>query len=174
MTIKPTVRLFRAAKGLNPLMLLALLCACSSSPAAPQAAAGATVTVPARPQDWRTDVLTPTTLEVRAGTTLVFSVSGSWNIGFGLVGPAGRGDWCECVVSRPESSGFRGQVGALIGRIGPNGEPFLIGARSEVRVDEDGTLFLGANDNMGTCDRETRGSCFADNTGRLTVRVETQ
>jgi hypothetical protein len=36
-------------------------------------------------------------------------------------------------------------AGALIGRI-DNGQPFLIGRNTSVRMPSDGTLFLGIND----------------------------
>ena len=52
--------------------------------------------------------------------------------------------------------------GALIGRIGENGTPFLIGATYEGAVQESGMLYLSMNDGAGQ---------FADNSGRLAVSI---
>ncbi len=130
------------------------------------------VVAKARPQDWRVDILTATSINVREGNTLVFTPSGQWSVGAGLVGPSGKEGWCECVIAERAGAGFRGFLGALIGRIGQHGQPFLIGVGRTIRAGESGVLFLGANDNMGPCDGVSRGSCFLDNTGEMSVRVE--
>lgn len=147
--------------------LLLLICGCPSSP--PK---GIAIDVPSKPISWRADVLTPTAIEVKAGNTLVFTASGSWSVGVGVVGPNGRQDWCECVVAEAVGSGFRGPLGALIGRIGRQGQPFFIGTGTEIKASESGILFLGANDNMGPCNGVERGSCYSDNIGSVRVWVE--
>lgn len=120
------------------------------------------VVAKARPQDWQVDILTATGIRVREGNTVAFTPSGQWSVGVGPVGPAGKEDWCECVIAERAGSGFRGFLGALIGRIGQSGQPFLIGAGRTIKASESGVLFLGANDNMGPCDGViTRLACYA-------------
>jgi hypothetical protein len=46
------------------------------------------------------------------------------------------------------------RVGALIGRFGEDGAPFLIGAGGTFPVDQSGELFLRINDNFGMSDNE--------------------
>lgn len=150
------------------LFLLVFICSCTRES---QEANAPRITVPAKPTDWRVDVLTDTEIPVEPGSTLVLRASGSWSVGTGVVGPEGKENWCECVVRRPVGSGFRGPLGAVIGRIGRQGKPFLVGTHTEVTTGEGGTLFLGANDNMGPCDQMQRGSCYADNFGSVTVTV---
>ncbi len=53
-------------------------------------------------------------------------------------------------------------VGALVGKIGKEGTPFLIGERRAVRILESGVLYLGFNDAYGSPD---------DNTGSFKVYV---
>jgi serine/threonine protein kinase len=53
-------------------------------------------------------------------------------------------------------------LGALVGRIGTEGSPFLVGERLTLRAAQEGMLFLGFNDNLGHA---------ADNDGVFTVRV---
>lgn len=138
----------------------------------PVSSSTAVIDVPARPKNWRLDVFTPTNIRVKLGETISFAASGGWSVGLGLVGPDGREDWCECVVSGRSGAGFKGALGALVGRIGDNGTPFLIGRQRSITVVDEGILFLGSNDNMGPCDRVHRGSCFQDNSGTLQVRIE--
>ena len=126
----------------------------------------ASVSVPAQPADWRRDVLTPTNFQITQGSTIIFTASGRWDVGAGSVGTAGVEATCECLV--PE-----GLLGALVGRIGQNGKPFLIGTGTTfVSSQTGGILFLGANDNMGPCDGSNRGSCYYDNAGSVTVQIE--
>ena len=132
---------------------------------------GVHLAVPARPRDWRVDVLTPTSVHVARGNSVSLTASGHWSVGAGEVGPGGKEDWCECVVSEAVGAGFRGNLGALIGRIGQRGSPFVIGTAARIKAQEDGTLFMGANDNLGPCDGTTRGSCYRDNAGTLDVEV---
>lgn len=90
---------------------------------------------------------TDTNLTVRAGEYLVFD-------------PAGEISFSRDRehVSTPEGHGARegreaglpletAMVGALIGKVGVNGRPFLIGAGTEdIRIPTSGRLFLGIND----------------------------
>lgn len=135
------------------------------------ASGGVDITVPARPPDWRGDVLSPTTVHVTQGSRITLAASGRWSVGVGVVGPEGKEEWCECVVAEQVGSGSRGPLGALVGRIGRDGAPFLVGTRAEIRSDRDGILYLGANDNMGPCDGAARGSCYRDNQGTVDVHV---
>lgn len=52
--------------------------------------------------------------------------------------------------------------GALVGRVGENGTPFLIGSKYQLTADTSGELFLGVND---CCN-------FADNSGEFKVTIE--
>lgn len=53
------------------------------------------------------------------------------------------------------------KYGALIGRIGENGESFLVGAQSDITASASGQLYLGSN-----------SVSLGDNTGIFTVRIE--
>jgi hypothetical protein len=130
------------------------------------------VDVPAEPKNWRLNVFTPTNILVRPGEKISFVASGTWSVGVGWVGPDGREAKCECVVSTRIGEASKGALGALIGKIGDNGTPFLIGRQKSIQAAEGGTLFLGSNDNMGPCDGVNRGSCFQNNSGTLKVRIE--
>jgi len=152
------------------MILLILSCATSTSTLA--CTGGSLVTIPAKPEDWRNEILTPTTIEVKKGDTLSFTASGAWNLGLGPGGPDGKDDWCECTISEPSGEGFRGPIGALIGRIGNQGAPFLIGAQNIVIADGDGIVYLGSNENMGPCNNLDRGSCYEDNRGTVDVCIE--
>ena len=127
----------------------------------------ATVKVKAKPRRPQQDVLSPTAIEVQAGDTLCFTATKRWDMGEGSVGPDGTPALCECPVSDAHGNAL---VGALIGRIGSEGAPFLIGSANAVRADRSGTLYLGSNDNLGPCNGQ-RGSCYNDNSGKLKVFV---
>jgi hypothetical protein len=131
-----------------------------------------TIEVPARPRNWRLSIFTPTNIHVKPSQKISFMASGLWRVGLGSVGPDGREDWCECVVGEKRGAGSIGALGALIGKIGDNRTPFLIGVQRSVQAVEEGILFLGSNDNMGPCDGINRGSCYQDNSGTLKVRIE--
>ena len=151
-------------------VVFALLCGACLSACPPACEHGTLVSVPAAPQNWSDDVFTPTSMQVTAGDRLSFAASGRWDVGLGQVGPDGREDWCECPVRERRETGSRGRLGALIGRIG-TGEPFLIGSQQTITAKESGSLFLTANDNMGPCDGDSRGSCYQDNTHSVWVCV---
>lgn len=146
-----------------------------SYPSKPQplpCAKGFMVKVPAKPEDWRVDVFTPMFIHVNHGDTILFSASGTWNVGSGSIGPDGQDDLCQCTVSEKSGSGFRGPLGALIGRIGALGTPFFIGSQKTITVFENGILFLSSNDNLRPCDKASIGSCYEDNRGIMEVCVE--
>lgn len=58
--------------------------------------------------------------------------------------------------------------GALIGRVGNDGTPFLVGDLAQVPGDQQGELQLCINDDL----TGQHGSGLKDNTGALTIRVE--
>lgn len=160
------------------LCLLLVAMAIITTACKPKCDQGVLIDVPARPANCPTDVFTPTNIQVNEGDIISFKASGRWFIRFngGGVGPDGQEASCECPVSQPVSdnpgSGFKGQLGALIGRIGPNGEPFLIGSEKTITFQNSGTLYLTINDNMGPCDQKNRGSCFCDNRGSVMVCIK--
>jgi hypothetical protein len=127
----------------------------------------ATVKVKAKPRRPQTDALNPTDITVQEGDTLCFTAKKFWDMGQGSVGPDGDPALCECPVSDADGNAL---VGALIGRIGTAGTPFLIGSANAVQADRSGTLYLGSNDNLGPCNGQ-RGSCYNDNSGKLKVFV---
>ncbi len=153
-------------------IVLPMLLSCEPSQPKLSCTSGTLVTVPARPDDWRKDVFTSTNIQAQAGNSLKFSASGTWDIGLGAMRPDGRDDWCECVISKAINNGFRGPVGALVGRIGENGKPFLIGSEKIIITDESGLLYLASNENMGPCNGTDRGSCYYDNRGTLDVCIQ--
>ncbi|WP_434608457.1 GMC family oxidoreductase [Pseudomonas sp. D2-30] len=58
--------------------------------------------------------------------------------------------------------------GALIGRVGDGGTPFLIGDRAQLPVNQQGELQLCINDDL----TRQHGAGLTDNVGALTIRVE--
>ena len=96
---------------------------------------------------------------VRRGQRLRFEGSGEIRLsmnGNDMAGPAGTSSNRTADKAPVAAS----PVGTLIGRIG-NGQPFVIGATSDVvDIPDDGRLFLGVNDDH-----------HADNSGNFVVRV---
>jgi len=90
---------------------------------------------------------TDTNLTVRAGEYLVFDPVGE--IAFSrnrdhVSTPEGHGGRAGREAGLPLETAM---VGALIGKVGVNGRPFLIGAGTDdIRVPASGRLFLGVND----------------------------
>jgi len=76
------------------------------------------------------------------------------------VGPEGDPDNFDDQALMPSAP-----VGALIGRIGQNGEPFLVGRELRLTVESSGVLFLSMNDRTGVAG-------FHDNEGRWSVYVQ--
>jgi hypothetical protein len=115
-----------------------------------------------------------TGMNVNKDDTIVFFARGTWTVGLGYVGPGGgKNDLCSCAVNERDIDGihYRGILGALIGKIG-DGKPFIIGAVKRVISPENGTIYLGANDNMAPCDGINTGSCYNDNKGAMIVCVK--
>ena len=125
------------------------------------------IKVPAKP-DWKRSPLVPTGITISKGQTLTMEADGKWTVGLGQVDANGTSDACECPV---RDANNRAQVGALIGQIGENGRPFLVGTSYSEKAVADGELFLGSNDNMGDCTGAGKGSCYDDNAGELGVCV---
>lgn len=124
---------------------------------------GSLVEIPARPADSRSDVFTSTGIQVQDGDLVSITASRKasrqWDVGAGPVGPDGdgRGPCAGCPV--------KASLGALIGRIGRNGHPFLVGSQATIGAEGSDVLFLTSNDNtVGTCSGFP-GSCYDDNRG---------
>jgi len=116
---------------------------------------GTTINVPAN-QAW-----TDSGITVNAGDRVMFQASGTINYGRS-----------EGQTATPDGGGERRSnypdpsvpVGALIGKVGNNGQPFAIGnQRQALSMPASGRLFLGVNDNER-----------ADNGGAFTVIVAKQ
>lgn len=102
---------------------------------------------------------TPTGVAVRNGARLQISAQGRWTMAqsvaaappvSGPEGVAGRTD--------PRAPLPGANLGALVGRIGANGKPFLVGANYDATASGDGELFLAINENP---------AALADNSGRI-------
>jgi hypothetical protein len=110
------------------------------------------VTVDARTQ-W-----TDTGIDVRGGQQMFFAATGQVRWG------PGRRDGAAGERNSPFNQGRPmpdRNAAALIGKIGPNGDPFFIGEdREAIRVRGSGRLFLGINDDF-----------LGDNSGTLRVVV---
>ena len=100
-----------------------------------------------------------TGMDVSLGDNLVINATGQWsNAQSGpMVTPDGFGG--EPLPGMP----FNGSFAALIGRIGNNGAPFLVGSNLNRSAPGAGRLFLQMND-----------SGFADNRGELEVIIEVE
>ena len=115
----------------------------------------------------------PTGIKVKKGDWLVFSASGEWWSGISQTDPNGDGGIfgllrpaCgECPV--PE-----GNLGELVGRI-EGSPPFRVGAERTLIAPQEGELRMAMNENTGLClPRKEEGSCYDDNRGNISVRVE--
>lgn len=95
------------------------------------------------------------------GDLLSVEASGEWSNdngkGYRLTGPDGFRDERDSLSVIPDAP-----FAALIGRIGEDGPPFLVGRRHRVRVSGSGALFLAMNDRPRTYD---------DNLGALNVVI---
>ncbi len=108
-------------------------------------------------RDWQ-----DTGVEVLPGAKITIRAKGAYDFGRGIeIGPNGLHD-------RPDARPFLGSwpvnhlTGlALIGRIGKDGDPFLVGEEMETVTYEEGHLFLTVNDDF----REV-------NNGKLNVHIE--
>ncbi len=81
---------------------------------------------------------------------------------FGSIsGPAGQPYFC---VPNPEPCALNGApFGALVGKVGTGGEPFLIGASSSINAPASGMLYLAVNDYL---------PYYSDNKGGYLVRFK--
>ena len=99
-----------------------------------------TVMVTAR-QAWH-----DTALDVRVGDLISVSATGTIQFNRGQPSPPGGAGQATAQAPRPDAP-----IGALLGRIGLNGNPFLIGAGVEsMRADATGRIYLGVNDDILT------------------------
>jgi hypothetical protein len=102
---------------------------------------------------------TPTGITVRRGEVLSFNTTGQIQLstdGNDVATPAGA----KSPRYAANSPMPRELAGALIGRIGPNGQPFGIGNLSTVTMPAAGPLFLGINDDE-----------LNDNAGEFRVQI---
>jgi hypothetical protein len=101
---------------------------------------------------------TDTGIDVMRGDALRFDAQGQVTFIHGATPPAGPAGGAPLSQHYPvRSSG----VGALIGKVGPNGSPFLVGDnRNAISMPATGRLFLGINDDD-----------FNDNSGSFRVTV---
>ncbi|MBI4493021.1 MAG: hypothetical protein HY690_09530 [Chloroflexi bacterium] len=124
---------------------------------------------------WTEDILTNTGVQVTQGQVLRITASGQWYTGSAWTGPTGRDriEPCECPAVAP--------IGALIGRVagtyfalfGPGSSPRWPSGElsATVTMPASGVLWLGMNDNRGTCLGGARDSCYRDNDGTLNVSL---
>jgi hypothetical protein len=114
---------------------------------------GLTVTIPGNTRWMGTGIF------VRSGERLSLQSEGTVYLRSGSTDaatPAGASD-----ARRASGSELPGELaGALIGRVGPQGEAFGIGDQSNISMPESGELFLGINDDE-----------LSDNSGQFTVRI---
>ena len=96
------------------------------------------------------------------GRSLSITASGSIGIGVGVGnGPAGLSQYTE-VFTNPDGSTVTLYGGALIGKIGANGNVFLIGNSTTISPTVSGILYLGIFDGDGS---------YGDNSGSFNVVV---
>jgi hypothetical protein len=96
--------------------------------------------VPAR-QPWH-----DTGLDVRVGDLISVSATGTVQFNRGQPSPPGGAGQATAQAPRPDLP-----IGALLGRIGTGGHPFLIGAGVDsMRADAVGRIYLGVNDDVLT------------------------
>jgi hypothetical protein len=126
----------------------------SSNPALAAQAAGGTVTVSAREQ-W-----TATGLTVQKGETVRFNTTGQIQLS-GDANDTAQSAGAASQRLAPNAPMPRAFAGALIGRIGQNGQPFAIGNQTSIQMPEAGQLFLGVNDDN-----------VSDNQGEFRVEIQ--
>lgn len=121
----------------------------SSSPATTSSASSGTFTVSGQ-RPW-----TPTGMVLRRGEAVTTRTSGEVKFGPGTANPHGSSD------KNPGNPMPNVGTGALIGKIGENGQPFFIGVDGRFQAPADGQLFVGIND-----------SHFGDNEGSYQVEIQ--
>lgn len=169
----------RRMKKLNGLLLVGVaLCLAASSafaqqaqpaPAAPTDASAVTSSaVLSATETWR-----PIAPGLRTGGRLQITAGGEWRIGpplnrntdIAVLRALARDAGPDGYTELPRSEGVilpAAPVAALIGKIGENGAPFLIGSQYDQSVASDGPLFVTINDAAGQ---------LTDNLGRLSIQV---
>jgi uncharacterized caspase-like protein len=154
----------------------ALVSACATGPAATGSQEGAPNVEPVSPRDLTggareeitVNVLarndwTSSGVLVRKGTVYRVTASGDWHMGgfYGRSGPSGRGSNTGlCFSFIPPFILPALEVGTLLGKIGEEGKPFLVGDRLEFEADRDGVLYFRSNDPV-----------LFDNTGYVTAKT---
>ncbi len=130
-----------------------------------------------RPLDWRprayTDAGSYTVyayrqwqslgIEVKRGDLVRLTAHGQWQYSplVGLHGPEGGGR--PVTVDTYPLSTYGAFGGVLLGRIGEDGQPFVVGRGTTVMAETEGRLFLRINDDL-----------IGDNKGALTVTVSVE
>lgn len=97
---------------------------------------------------------TPTGLAIRRGERLTFNATGQVTFP-GTATPQGSGE------TNPGNPIPGAPTGALIGKIGDNGQPFVIGNSATITAPAAGQLFVGINDGH-----------FGDNGGAYQVQIQ--
>jgi hypothetical protein len=107
---------------------------------------------------------TATGVTVRAGARLRIAAQGRWTLTQATAvaantatGPDGLANQSSPRALLPDAN-----VGALIGRIGSDGKPFLVGSNFDANASGSGELYLSINDDP---------RALADNGGRLSVAI---
>jgi hypothetical protein len=109
----------------------------------------------------------PVGIDLHVGDQVQISADGQWS----AINPQRRATNFSPFTGPngyPQTAGTKGLLlesanrGALVGRIGEGGTPFLIGASFQGAADSDGPLFVAMNEVAGQ---------FEDNVGRLAVNV---
>lgn len=102
--------------------------------------------------------------DLLAGDTVHIYAKGSWkmNASHSFYGPEG----CAGELYAASQYVVPGvPEGALVGKIGLNGEPFLVGKSCKMRVNQSGSLYFMINDNI------TDAANLTDNSGAVSVVV---
>jgi hypothetical protein len=119
----------------------------STAPAVPNESGAFTVS---GQQPW-----TQTNIVLRRGESVAARTNGEVKFGPGMANPHGSSD------KNPANPMPNVGTGALIGRIGANGQPFFIGVNGSFQAPAAGQLFLGINDSQ-----------FGDNDGSYQVEIQ--
>ncbi len=80
-----------------------------------------------------------------------------------ISGPAGQPYFCYATETEGDCTLEAAPFGALVGKVGPDGTPFLIGADSSFKAPASGTLYLAVNDYQ---------KYYSDNKGGYLVRFQ--
>ncbi|MCS6909037.1 MAG: hypothetical protein NZM11_00470 [Anaerolineales bacterium] len=102
-------------------------------------------------------------IRVERGDVLRLTASGQWQYSplVGLHGPEGGGK--PVTVNTYPLSTYGAFGGTLLGRIGEDGPPFVVGRGTSLRADAEGMLYFRINDDL-----------LGDNEGTVTVKVSVE